>query len=211
LGLSSISFLNAAEVKVSVPPMLKDTAQEISEKQFRTRKGRVYNLKTREVAVAELLPFLKKETVFNLCRQCPNFDQLWSCPPIVPDFEKFSAGYEKAGMFLFWAATGQFAEEENPAIACYEFLKKKNRRYMLKLEKEKTGQAVFSFSCDLCSKCGKKEGKACKKPEKIRFNLTAFGFNIDDLSKVLMNHPISWSTDKNEAQYITQLSILLSE
>jgi predicted metal-binding protein len=183
--------------------------EEINEKQFCAKKGRVYNLKTRKVAVAELLPFLQKETVFNLCMQCPNFDKLWSCPPFVPDFEKFSARYKYADVFLFWAETSQFSVEENPSIACYEFLKKKNRKYVLTLEKEKSGRAVFSFSCDLCSKCRKKEGKPCKKPKEMRFNLTAFGFMIEDLSKVLMNHQISWSKDKNEAQYITQVSFLL--
>ena len=185
--------------------------KEIKEKRFRTKKGRVYNLKTRKAAVAELLPFLKKETVFQLCMQCPNFDKLWSCPPIVPDFEKFSAKYKYADVFLFWADTRQFSAEENPTLACYEFLKKKNRKYLLNLEEEKSGRAVFSFSCDLCSICRKKEGKPCKKPDEMRFNLTAFGFMIEDLSQVLMNHRISWSKDKNEAQYITQLSILLSE
>ncbi len=183
--------------------------EDINEKKFCTKKGVVYNLKTRKVAVAELLPFLRKETVLNLCRQCPNFDKLWSCPPVVPDFDKFSARYKYADVFLFRAETSQFSAEENPTIACYEFLKKKNRKYVLKLEEEKSGLAVFSFSCDLCSKCRKKEGKPCKKPEKMRFNLTAFGFMIEDLSKVLMNHQISWSKDNNEAQYITQVSFLL--
>ena len=183
--------------------------KEIKEKRFRTKKGRVYNLKTRNVAVAELLPFLKKEAVFQLCLQCPNFDKLWSCPPSAPDFEKFSARYKYADMFLFWAETKQFSEEENPTLACYEFLKKKNRQYLLKREKEKSGRAVFSFSCNLCSICGKKEGKPCKKPEKMRFDLTAFGFMVEDLSQVLMNHQVSWSKDKNETQYITQISFLL--
>ena len=183
--------------------------KEINEKQFCTKKGRVYNLKTGKLAVAELLPFLKKETVLNLCMQCPNFDKLWSCPPVVPDFEKFSMRFKNADIYLFWAETSQFSGVDNPSIACYEFLKKQNRRHVLKLEKEKSGRAVFSFSCDLCSKCSKKEGKPCKKPEKMRFNLTAFGFMIDDLSKVLMNHQISWSKDKKEAQYITQVSFLL--
>jgi predicted metal-binding protein len=182
--------------------------EEIKEKQC-LNKGRVYNLKTRTVTVPELLPFLKKETVFNLCAQCPNFDKLWSCPPIVPDFEIFSAIYKYADVFLFWAETSQFFKEKDPAIACYEFLKKENRKYVLKLEEEKSGRAVFSFSCDLCPKCGKKEGKPCRKPNKLRFNLTAFGFMTDDLSKMLMNHQISWSKDKNEAQYITQVSFLL--
>jgi predicted metal-binding protein len=183
--------------------------EEINEKQCRNKKGSVYNLKTRKVAVAELLPFLRKETVLDLCKQCPNFDNLWSCPPSVPDFEKFSARYNYADVFLFWAETGQFSAEEDPTIACYQFLKKKNRKYMLKLEEEKSGRAVFSFSCDLCAKCRKKEGEPCKKPKELRFNLTAFGFMIEDLSKVLMNHQISWSKDKNEAQYITQVSFLL--
>lgn len=182
---------------------------EINEKRCHTKKGMVYNLKTRRVAVAELLPFLKKEAVFNLCMQCPNFDTLWSCPPSVPDFEKFAANYKYADVLLFWAETSQFSEEENPAIACYEFLKKENRKYVLQLEKKKSGQAIFSFSCDLCSKCEKREGKPCKKSKKMRFNITAFGFMTEDLSNILMNHRVSWSKDGNEAQYITQVSFLL--
>jgi predicted metal-binding protein len=75
---------------------------EINEKRCRTKDGMVYNLKTRRVAVAELLPFLKKETVADLCRQCPNFDMLWSCPPSVPDFEKFTASYKYADVFLLF-------------------------------------------------------------------------------------------------------------
>jgi predicted metal-binding protein len=182
---------------------------EINEKRCRTKKGMVYNLKPRTVAVAELLPFLKKEAVSALCRQCPNFDMLWSCPPSVPDFEKFAASYKYADVFLFWAETSQFSAEENPTIACYEFLKKKNRRYVLRQEMENSGQAVFSFSCDLCLKCTKREGKPCKKPKKMRFNITAFGFMTEDLSNDLMNHRVSWSKDGNEAQYITQVSFLL--
>lgn len=182
---------------------------KINEKQCRTKKGMVYNLKTRKVAVAELLPFLKKKTVLDLCMQCPNFDMLWSCPPFVPDFEKFAAKYKYVEVLLFWAETTQFSEEENPAIACYEFLKEENRKYVLQLEEEKSGRAVFSFSCDLCSKCKKREEKPCKKPKKMRFNITAFGFMTEDLSNVLMNHRVSWSRDGKEAQYITQVSFLL--
>lgn len=182
--------------------------EQIQHKTFK-RDGHTFNLKQRSIAVSEILPFLKKEMVLDLCRQCPNFDNQWSCPTVVPDFEKFSSRFKNAEILLFWSETSQFAQEENPSTTCYEFLKKKSAVKVLKLEKKLEGRAILSFSCNHCKECSKKENLPCRKPSKMRYNLTAFGFLIDDISRELMNHELSWSKDKKEAEYITQVSLVL--
>ena len=57
----------------------------IKEKQF--TKGKVaYGLKKKKVALEDLLPFLQKEFVLDLCKKCPNYKNNWSCPPKTPSF-----------------------------------------------------------------------------------------------------------------------------
>lgn len=182
--------------------------QQMKEKEFKKGKYR-YTLKRNSVKIEELIAFINVEEVKKYCKSCSQYEKIWTCPPKAPAFESIAKKYKSAEILLFYCDASQFVKEKDVNIACYEFLKKESKKYIKEREKKRDGRSIVPYSCDLCSKCKLQKGEKCSKPKRMRFNMTAMGFKVNDLAKELMDHNICWSKAGRDAEYITQVALVL--
>lgn len=174
-----------------------------------TERGEI-KLRRVELSVQHLAEFRDPIKVQLLCSEgCDNFGKSWTCPPNAKSFEEFSKGYVEAEVFLFVLPIEAFNDEDNPGMACYDFLKGESKKILLEQEVLKKGVAIISHTCDLCTPCAMKLGQPCVSPRAMRYHMTSFGFRVDTICDELFQHSISWTSNSGESAYITQVGVVL--
>ncbi|MHA1380632.1 MAG: DUF2284 domain-containing protein [Candidatus Helarchaeota archaeon] len=128
---------------------------------------------------------------------CRNYNTHYSCPPhsFSPQiFREKLRKWDKVILFTISKTLEEFwNEERHREIEKFSFYHKKivsrlteNRMHkiLIKVEEffKEWGLSVFGLaggSCHSCKICGLKEGKSCKKPEKMRMSLESVGIDVE--------------------------------
>ena len=72
-------------------------------------------------------------------------------------------------------------------------VKQKVEAEMLKLELQLPGSiALSSGGCSLCRECTRKVGELCRQPDKMRYSMDAFGFDLSAITKDMLGIDIMW-------------------
>lgn len=165
-----------------------------------------------ECRVGELFGLCHKaDACMDACRQCPNYEKIWSCPPLEFNPEKVYGSFGRCRIYmtrimpLHKETTLKEAEEyimnERPVI----------ERMLLAEEETVNGRAMaFVGKCLHCPGqiCTRAEGGACRHPEKVRPSLEACGFDVTAISRHYFNTEIKWSRDGYAPEYLTLISAL---
>lgn len=142
------------------------------------------------------------ETFCDYCKSCPNYDKVWSCPPGVPGAKDFLGNYPEV---ITIAVKVIYNKEDRVGSITAEMLEKlRQNTYgkvkkilyetLLYIEKENPGTLLLGAGrCEQCENCSRILGLPCRKPEKMRYSLTAFGFDFKKLVKELFDQELLWS------------------
>lgn len=130
----------------------------------------------------------------KLCENgCVNFGSKFSCPPFSPSFDFFSKGHKEIEVFFYRIFLHQYLDVKpfNRVKASNSILKSLLDRelYNYKIEGYKV---VGSGSCRACKPCGAKEGRKCKKPEKLLYSLESLGVDVTKLVLDCFNITLQW-------------------
>ncbi len=181
-------------------------------KHFKNQKIEITR-KVLEIRKSEILPFLNKEEFNSHCRNaCPNHNSKWTCPPNCPNFEDYSKSYSKIQLFLFVTSTKQFdfLPQEECSLEAYNFTKEELQNY-LRINEPLDGKIIAANSCEICATCSIIKGKPCYFPDKMRYNLVAFGFNVGKILTDLFQHELKWSTENIIPEYVSSVGAILKK
>ncbi|MEG2119874.1 MAG: DUF2284 domain-containing protein, partial [Pseudoflavonifractor sp.] len=137
-----------------------------------------------------------------LCEACPNYGQVWSCPPGVPPARDAFAPYGSACVI----AVKVIYDEETRAAAVtpeetarlrresYEKVKRALWEGLLEREAAHPGTyTVAAGRCEACAVCARQEKLPCRAPEKRRYSFSAFGFDLTPMAEELLGVKLLWA------------------
>ncbi len=146
-----------------------------------------------------------REKFMAFCRECPRYDALWSCPPLSFDADAFLQPYTWASLLC-----AQIILDEETILAADTPEKIKDVGWTIlsgvKLDLESKLRALeaklpgsvslSSGGCNLCDSCTRKSGLPCRQPDKMRYSLDAFGFDLTAITKDMFQLDIIWCRDR---------------
>ena len=160
-----------------------------------------------------------RERFIDYCRECPRYDTVWSCHPLDFDtdeyLEKFAwVNVLGAKVILNTKVIEEADTAEKVMTVGWEIVsavKLVLEEKMRQMERQISGGvSLSSGGCNLCKECIRKEGKSCRMPEKMRYSLDAFGFDLSAITKDMLGIDILWCRDRLP-EYFTLIHGLLSK
>ncbi len=172
--------------------------------------------KTAFISVKEYIEnYRDAEKFIALCEKCNRYNLCWACPPF--DFDPLSILLQHQNAYIIGI---QVIIENNPkrknskdkifANQLIHDIFVKTRasfdKRLLTLEKENFGsRAFFAGSCFNCSdgECARSLKLPCIQPDKVRYSLEAFGFDITKTASELLHFELQWGNEKELPEYLT--------
>lgn len=145
--------------------------------------------------------YVDVEGFLEACRKCPNYSNVWSCPPydfdVIKYWEQFNVLELTAIKIIFDAnyAGKQFSPEELEKITRSSIWEVKQQLTQELYEREKVAPGSVSLSagsCSLCKSCTRSEGKLCRHPEDMRFSIESLGGNVGLTTEKIMGIELEW-------------------
>lgn len=166
--------------------------------------------------------YLEREKFIALCKECPSYGKVWSCPPFGFDLDKYLESYNH--LYIFGTQIFYTKEVIEKSIVDKEFAREYSNAsfnktiqlllsHLLKYEMKYPNTKAFSVRCLLCEECACKrlENKRCIHPDKMRYSLESFGFNIQTTASDLLHIELKWSKDGSLPEYNTLVTALFSK
>lgn len=142
------------------------------------------------------------EKFTGACEACPDYGRAWSCPPGLPAaaelFRPFSTVHVIGMKVVYKKKTRDAAVTPEQAdrlrSATYGKAKRVLLESLLEVEKAIPGSWMLAAGrCELCGRCGRMDGLPCRMPEKMRYSISAFGFDLTQIARDLLNWELLWS------------------
>lgn len=140
------------------------------------------------------------------CRQCPNYNHSWGCPPFSHDLERELRGYRN----VLLIATKIIPDGSNISLSESRRLifpeRKRLEHRLLEMELLYDGRAfAYVGSCLYCPEgsCTRPLGLPCRHPELVRPSLEAYGFDISRTTSELFGFKLLWGKDGLLPEYLT--------
>lgn len=160
-----------------------------------------------------LAPYYHRERFLAMCRECPNYDKVWSCPPY--DFPPEALLSQYNGIMV-WGTKIVFdakvhGQDGSAELAKTVMAREKQRVdfAVLMQEKNRAGSlALYGGGCRLCPICSRTQAKPCNHPEQMRLSLESLGYDVGAISEHVLNLPLLWF-DKRLPEYMTLVTALL--
>ncbi len=152
------------------------------------------------------------------CRACPNYNVRWSCPSLSFDVGELLAKYDRVHLvglkMTYDQETIRSADTpEKVKSVTWDTLfveKRALEETLLIVESENAGsRALSSGGCHYCDTCARTEGKACIYPDKMRYSLDAFGFDLTAITAQQLGIDLCWSQGALPPYYTLIHALLL--
>lgn len=174
---------------------------------------------TNEIPSAELFDkYCIPDKIVPLCRDCPDYARAWSCPPGIPNSDSFRRYPYAAivGVKVIYSddALTQAADSPEAAEAVradtYGKVKRKVLSALLSAEKlSPPSYTIAAGRCEICGRCARIDGLACRNPWALRYSFSALGFDLGRISEELLGIPLLWA-DKGLPPYNMAIYAFLS-
>lgn len=163
--------------------------------------------------------YQNREKYIGFCRQCPNYATVWSCPPF--DFEPnaYLAGFAwvnivgaKINLSRELIERADTTEKvKNIGWEIVVTVKLEMEEYMRQLEKALPASlSLSSGGCNLCQNCDRRDRQPCRQPDKMRYSLDAFGFDLTAITRDMLGIEIQWCRERLP-DYFTLIHGLLTQ
>ena len=166
------------------------------------------------VKVSEYIEnYVNVEEFLEYCKSCPNYGNVWSCPPY--DFSP--EDYWKEFSSLYLTARKIIFDKEVSQEECGDILlevKGEMSRELYEMEEQFPGSVALSAgSCNLCRDmgCGRKSGLPCRYPEKMRYSIESIGGNVGLTVSKLMGIELEWIEEGKLPSYFVLVGGLLKK
>ncbi len=138
----------------------------------------------------------------TFCKACGCYGQVWSCPPYDFDPQEYWKIYKYIYIigtkmtFEPDTADSEMGKEEAVQYMRREYHKVKDAlsERMKELERRHpNGISLSAGNCNLCEKCTRPEGDACRRPDEIRYSIESLGGNVIKTAEELLGFGLVWS------------------
>lgn len=144
------------------------------------------------------------------CRECPDYEHNWSCPPYDFDAAELWQGY--GGLRLYGRLLA-FAPQTPAETALAALSREKQSLLMelLALEKAVPGSLALSAgNCQLCApQACNRPHTPCLHPEGRRYSLESLGGNVDLTARRYLGKSLLWCKDGVAPDYLLLVGGLL--
>ena len=148
------------------------------------------------------------------CRECPNYNKRWSCPPY--DFSVEALWQQYTSILLYEEKipiskelqedTFEQQELNDISSAILAPVKRLMTSELLAMESQTPGsRALFAGTCELCNNCSKENGKQCMHPNQMRYSIEALGGNISKAVQIYFDDKILWAADGHLPEYLVNV------
>ena len=159
-----------------------------------------------------LLEFRDKARFLASCKECPNYEKSWSCPPFIFDAEELLDQYSRIHIIV-----SQFTPVRRGFSM--DAFREKIKPERLELEKkllsaESDLQGHVFATIGKCLYCGEQEcrrvfNQPCLHPDKVRPSLEAYGFDISRTVKTLFGIELKWGSGSDIPEYLVFVTGML--
>lgn len=139
----------------------------------------------------------------DACQLCPDYGRVWSCPPGVPTAAEYLGEHRTAyviGVKILYSQAQRdralLSPEETEAVrqGTYGVVKKALLEALLALEKVSPGAiTVAAGRCEQCEACTRIQNQPCRRPERMRYSFSAFGFDLTALAMESLGMELLWA------------------
>lgn len=179
----------------------------------------LYEIETVEktLPLTRLAPYHIKPDYAKMCKECPNYNMVWSCPPydfcqeeLFNNFDQIIVVCKK---IIFQPKA--FVRYNTKELAL-EFLqslqyekKQELDKKILEMERNYSNSKAFLCGrCCNCDQCARAFGLSCRNKIYQRPSMEALGFDIGRITKHIFGFPLLWFNNKLPA-YLTFIAALL--
>lgn len=163
--------------------------------------------------------YQNREKYMAYCRECPNYNAVWTCPPLAFAVDTYLERFEWINVLCarIILSNQVIVEADTPdkiRTVGWEILlsvKLDMEEKLRRMEKHIPGSvSLSSGGCNLCKECGRKDGLPCRQPDKMRYSLDAFGFDLTAITKDMFDIDILWCKERLP-DYFTLIHGILTE
>lgn len=149
--------------------------------------------------------FRDKAKFLALCKECPNYEKSWSCPPFIFDAEELLNQYSRIHIIVsqFTPTRCGFSMNDFRAKIKPECIELENK--LLSAEPDLNGHVFATIG--KCLYCGEQEcrrvfNQPCLHPDKVRPSLEAYGFDLSRTVKDLFGIELKWGSSNDMPEYL---------
>lgn len=163
-------------------------------------------VRVKTLTVSECLAqYCCPEKFVPLCKTCPEYEKNWSCPTGVPDAEVYAGEYQYVQLIGLKVIYEDQIRQESMLSAdreeelrqqTYGVAKKKLQQVLLALEEMfPDSRTIMAGKCELCERCARIDGKACRHPEWMRYSFSGLGFDLVKISEEVLGISLLWQKE----------------
>ena len=149
------------------------------------------------------------EKFLALCRMCPNYGNIWTCPPLAFDPMEIWSRYETLELY----ARVLYPEPDTSYGDFLDLFRREKTSltaWVFALEQENPGSLSLAAStCTACSPCRRQQGRPCQNPGALRYSIEALGGDVGKIMKTYLHTPLQWAEAGKLPQYLTVVAGLL--
>ena len=160
-----------------------------------------------------------REKYMTYCRECTNYNTVWSCPPLAFDVDEYLGRFAWINVVCAKIVlsseviVGADTPEKIKTVG-WEILltvKLDMEEKLRQLERKIPGSiSLSSGGCNLCKACSRKDAHPCRQPDRMRYSLDAFGFDLTAITKDMFDIDILWCRERLP-DYFTLIHGILTE
>lgn len=147
----------------------------------------------KEVALTKLFDYYQPAEVEGYCRACPNYGNIWSCPPYETDVIKSVKAYDRA--LIIGVETFDFHASKRAIALAMNQIAERLPVYVL-----------IAGNCEICDTCSKGAGMPCVYPEQMKYSLESIGFHVSDICEHILGKSLKW--DEENPVYLAVAAVL---
>lgn len=159
--------------------------------------------------------YVNVEEFLECCKACPNYNNVWSCPPYDFDVMEYWRQYKTLEIYGIKMIFTQEALNLPPDELAQKSLFAEKRRLTEELwaeEKKNPGAMSLSAgSCQLCEKCGRPDGIPCVNSECMRYSIESIGGNVGKTCTKLLRQELLWCEEGKNPEYYILVGGLLKK
>jgi len=156
--------------------------------------------------------YVNVEEFLGYCKQCKNYDTVWSCPSYDFNPEDYWRQYDE----LLVVARKIIFGGDVDIPKSYEIMlevKEQMSQELYELEKDFPGSVSLSAgSCSMCKDgCTRPSGQPCKHPNLMRYSIESIGGNVGKTVSKLMGYELEWIEEGKVPSYYVLVGGLLKK
>lgn len=157
--------------------------------------------------------YVNVEEFLGYCRNCKNYEKVWSCPSYDFNPEDYWKEYDE----LLVVARKIIFDEDVDIPGSYEIMlevKQDMSRELYEMEKAYPGSVSLSAgSCNLCEKdgCNRLVGEPCRHPDLMRYSIESIGGDVGRTVSKLMGYELEWIEEGKVPSYYVLVGGLLKK